>query len=204
SSARARGCSTATGPTWGSPSCATRSTTPPGSPTSTAASSSWTRNTHPRPAAFLGGKSAPGWEFPGPINRSDWVQIAEPLKKRRPGLQVAEYPSNVVNDISVRADKAPYSDVRVRQAIRLALDRQTILDSTLEGVGAVNGPLPAALDDWALPIAQLGEGAKYYRHDPAEAKRLLAAAGYPNGFPASVCFATYGSTVLVDTVQLVL
>jgi ABC-type transport system substrate-binding protein len=68
----------------------------------------------------------------------------------------------------------------------------------------VNGPLPAALDDWALPIAQLGEGAKYYRHDPAEAKRLLAAAGHPNGFQASVCFATYGSTQLVDHMQVVL
>jgi ABC-type transport system substrate-binding protein len=39
---------------------------------------------------------------------------------------------------------------------------------------------------------------------PAEAKRLLAAAGYPNGFPATMCFTTYGSTVLVDLSQLIL
>ncbi len=39
---------------------------------------------------------------------------------------------------------------------------------------------------------------------PAEARRLLAAAGHPKGFPASVCFATYGSTQLVDQMQLVL
>ncbi len=94
--------------------------------------------------------------------------------------------------------------MRVRQAICLAMDRKAQIDSIFESVGAVNGPLPAALDDWALPIAQLGEGAKYYRHDPAEAKRLLAAAGHPNGFQASVCFATYGSTQLVDHMQLVL
>ena len=157
-----------------------------------------------RTAAFLAGKYDLGWEFPGTINRSDWVQILEPLKKRRPGLQVAEYPSNVVNDILLRADKAPFSDVRVRQAMCLAMDRKAQIDSIFEGVGAVNGPLPAALDDWALPIALLGEGAKYYRHDPPEAKRLLAAAGHPNGFQASVCFATYGSTQLVDHMQLVL
>src|SRR5215472_452140 len=79
-----------------------------------------------------------------------------------------------------------------------------MIDQTLEGIGAVNGPLPAALSDWALPIAELGEGARYYRYDPGEARRLLAAAGHPNGFAASVCFATCGSTQLVDTAQLVL
>jgi peptide/nickel transport system substrate-binding protein len=157
-----------------------------------------------RIAAFLAGKYDVGWEFPGTINRSDWVQIADSLKKLRPGLKTAEFPSNVVNDLALRVDKPPFNDVRVRQAISLALDRRGLIEAVLEGVGAVNGPVPAALDEWALPIDQLGEGAKYYRHDPAEAKRLLAAAGYPSGFPVSVCFATYGSTQLVDTMQLVL
>jgi peptide/nickel transport system substrate-binding protein len=157
-----------------------------------------------RLAAFLGGKYDLGWEFPGTINRSDWVQLVEPLKKRRPDLKTAEFPSNVVNLIDMRTDKPPFSDVRVRQAVSLAIDRKGMIDATLEGIGAVNGPLPAALSDWALPIAELGEGAKYYRHDPAEAKRLLAAAGHPNGLPASICFATYGSTMLVDTMQLLL
>jgi peptide/nickel transport system substrate-binding protein len=157
-----------------------------------------------RIAAFLAGKYDLGWENPGSINRSDWVQMADTLKARRPGLKVAEFTSNVVNDLFMRTDKAPFSDARVRQAVSLALDRKGYIDATLEGVGGINGPLPAALSDWALPIAQLGEGAKYYRHDPAEARRLLAAAGYPKGFPASVCFATYGSTQLVDQMQLVL
>src|SRR6185436_417448 len=113
-------------------------------------------------------------------------------------------PSNVVNDLAMRTDRPPFSDVRVRQAISLAIDRQALIDSTLEGVGVSNGPVPAALSDWALPIDQLGDGARYYRYDPAEAKRLLAAAGHPNGFPGSVCFSTYGSTLLVDSMTLVL
>ena len=157
-----------------------------------------------RIAAFLGGKYDLGWEFPGTINRTDWVQIADTLKKRRPNLKTAEYASNVMNTIDMRTDKPPFNDARVRQAISLAVDRQGMIDATLEGQGAVNGPLPAALSEWALPIAELGEGARYYKHDPAEAKRLLAAAGFPNGLPASVCFSTYGSTVLVDTMQLLL
>jgi peptide/nickel transport system substrate-binding protein len=157
-----------------------------------------------RIAAFLAGKYDLGWEFPGTINRSDWVQIADTLKKRRPTLRTTEFTSNVVSDFALRADKPPFNDVRVRQAISLAMDRKQIIDGVLEGVGVVNGPVPAALTDWALPIDQLGEGARYYRYDPAEAKRLLAAAGYPNGIPAGVCFATYGSTQLVDTMELLL
>lgn len=104
----------------------------------------------------------------------------------------------------MRADQKPFSDVRVRQAISLAIDRQGILDATAEGVGVFNPPVPAALKEWSLPMDKLGEGAKYYKHDKAEAKRLLAAAGYPNGFPGSICFTTYGSTVLVDAAQLMI
>ena len=157
-----------------------------------------------RMAAFLAGKYDLGWEFPGTINRTDWVQIKDRLRQTRPNLRTAEFTSNVVSDLSMRTDQKPWSDVRVRQAVSLALDRRELIDSTLEGVGVVNGPVAAALTDWALPIDQLGEGARYYRHDPVEAKKLLAAAGYAQGFPASVCFNSYGSTLLVDTMQLVL
>jgi peptide/nickel transport system substrate-binding protein len=157
-----------------------------------------------RIAAFLAGKYDLGWENPGIINRTDWVQIKDALKQKRPNLKTAEFPANVMSHISMRTDQKPFSDVRVRQAISHAIDRQGILDATAEGVGVFNPPVPAALKEWSLPVAQLGEGAKYYKYDPAEAKRLLAAAGYPSGFQAQLCFTTYGSTILVDSMQLIL
>jgi peptide/nickel transport system substrate-binding protein len=156
-----------------------------------------------RIAAFLSGKYDLGWENPGIINRTDWVQIKDTLKQKRPNLQTAEFPANVMSHISMRTDQKPFNDVRVRQAMSLAIDRQGILDATAEGVGVFNPPVPAALKDWTIPINQLGEGAKYYKYDPAESKRLLAAAGYPKGFQGQLCFTTYGSTVLVDSMQLV-
>jgi ABC-type transport system substrate-binding protein len=157
-----------------------------------------------RIASFLAGKYDLGWENPGIINRTDWVQIKDALKQKRPNLKTAEFPANVMSHISMRTDQKPFGDVRVRQAMSYAIDRQGILDATAEGVGVFNPPaVPAALKEWTLPIDQLGEGAKYYKHDPKEAKRLLAAAGYPNGFPATMCFTTYGSTVLVDSMELV-
>jgi peptide/nickel transport system substrate-binding protein len=157
-----------------------------------------------RMAAFLGGKYDLGWENPGTINRVDWVQIKDVLKQRRPGLRTMESPSNVMSHIYMRTDKAPFSDVRVRRAMSLAINRQAYIENTFEGVGALNPPVPAALRDWAIPFDQLGEGAQWYKHDPAAAKKLLAEAGLGNGFSATLDFTTYGSTVLVDQMQLIL
>src|SRR5258705_3318737 len=127
-------------------------------------------------AAFLSGRYDLVWEFAGTISRTDWVQIKDRLRQTRPTLRTVEFPSNVVNDLAMRTDQKPWSDVRVRQAVSMAIDRREIIEATLEGVGVGNGPLPPARGDWALPIDQLAEAARTYPHDPAEAKRLLAAA----------------------------
>jgi peptide/nickel transport system substrate-binding protein len=157
-----------------------------------------------RTAAFISGKYDVGYEFPGGIQRTDWVQIKDTLKQKRPGLRVEEFVSNVYYHVSMRTDRPPFNDVRVRQAMALAIDRKGIIDSTMEGAGVVNGPVPAAFKDWALPIDKLGEGAKWYQYNPAEAKRMLAAAGHPNGFAGNVCFTTYGSSLVTDQMQLIL
>ena len=148
-----------------------------------------------RMAAFISGKYDIGWENPGTINRTDWVQLKDVMKQKRPRLQTMEYAANQMSHIYMRADKPPFSDVRVRRAISMALDRQGMIDATYEGVGTLNPAVPPGLKEWALPIDQLGEGAQYYKFDPARAKRLLAEAGFPNGFPATISYATYGSTI---------
>lgn len=68
-------------------------------------------------------------------------------------------------------------DVRVRQALNHAIDRQTMLAKIRQGRGAVTsqvfGPSTAAYD-------QSLDG--YYAHDPAKARDLLKQAGYGGGF----------------------
>jgi peptide/nickel transport system substrate-binding protein len=157
-----------------------------------------------RMAAFIAGKYDIGYENPGTVNRVDWVQIKDTLKQKRPRLQVMEFASNQMSHVYMRTDKPPFNDARVRRAVSLAIDRRGILDAVAEGVGVVNPAVPAALKEWALPVDQLGEGAQYYKFDPARAKKLLAEAGYANGFPATISYATYGNTVTVDTLQLIL
>ena len=157
-----------------------------------------------RMSAFLAGKYDIGWENPGTINRTDWVQIKDALRQRRPNLQTAEFPANGVTGIFMRTDKAPFSDVRVRQAMSMAIDRQGIVNATLEGVGVLTPAVPPGLKEWSIPMDQLGEGARYFQYNRDAAKKLLAAAGYPKGFSTTMDFTTYGSTLLVDAVQLVL
>ena len=62
--------------------------------------------------------------------------------------------------------------------------------------------LPAGLVALAIPYDQLGEGLKWDAYNPAEAKKLLAAAGHPNGFSTTLEYATYGSQELIDAVQM--
>jgi peptide/nickel transport system substrate-binding protein len=157
-----------------------------------------------RMAAFLAGKYDLGWENTGAINRTDWNTMKDQLKRHRPNLKTAELPSNVGYRVFMRTDKAPFSDVRVRRAISHAVNRQELIAAVADGVGRLNAAVPAGLQEWALPVDQLGDGARYYRHDPGAAKRLLAEAGHPRGFATVMDFNNYGSTFMDDAIQLIL
>ena len=126
----------------------------------------------------------------------------ESLKKSHPRLMYRDFQSNVSSGIYMRTDQPPFNDVRVRRAISHALDRQAII----EGVylrGEATPALARGLVEWSLPVEQLGAGAKYYQHDPKEAKRLLAEAGYPKGFKTPLTATSGLGRDLVDAVQLV-
>ncbi len=74
------------------------------------------------------------------------------------------------------ANKNPFRDKRVREAISLAIDRDAIVARIMGGVA-----MPAAE---MLPPGMFGanKDAKVAKADPAAAKKLLADAGYPDGF----------------------
>jgi len=71
----------------------------------------------------------------------------------------------------------PLGDVRVRQAINYAIDRQSLLDSLLLGNGEITSQVTGTSS--AGYVKKLDER---YDFDPKKAKSLLAAAGYPDGF----------------------
>lgn len=79
--------------------------------------------------------------------------------------------------------RKPFDDIRVRQAISLAVDRNEVLQVAASGLGQVTGPLTPAMKPWALPIEAFKE---WYMPNPERAKKLLAEAGSPNGFKTTL------------------
>lgn len=86
------------------------------------------------------------------------------------------------------ATKAPFKDVRVRQAFKAAYDPKSLLQLTLQGHGAAahNNPVPPTEPDW-LPVSQ--------GQDIQKAKSLLKAAGFPNGITISLYSSSYDANL---------
>jgi peptide/nickel transport system substrate-binding protein len=98
-----------------------------------------------------------------------------------PNLVVYQKPSNFHYAIRMRSDRKPFSDVRVRQAFRAAVDRQAILDGAYEGLGVTgrDTPIGPGYGDYYLDVPEV-------KRDVAKAKRLLAEAGYADGLTVTL------------------
>lgn len=84
--------------------------------------------------------------------------------------------------IALDTSKPPFSDVRVRRAVSMAINRQAMLSSLYCGTGQNDQLIPVSFDQRVLHVDQLGTAAQYWKYDPQAAKQLLAEAGFANGF----------------------
>ncbi len=91
-----------------------------------------------------------------------------------PRFRVAVDPGSNWVYLGINLREPPLADVEVRRALRLAIDRQQIVDTLWQGLGRV-GETPIPAGHWAhhpaLPVAPF---------DPAAARALLDGAGYPD------------------------
>jgi peptide/nickel transport system substrate-binding protein/oligopeptide transport system substrate-binding protein len=104
-----------------------------------------------------------------PYSETDrWTSLAADRIKRRPAIR-SWY-------VSINTTRGPLKDVRVRQALNMAVDVETILKTILAGRGVhAAGAIPPGIDGY-------DNSRKPYPYDPDSARALLKAAGYANGF----------------------
>lgn len=96
--------------------------------------------------------------------------------KAAPMLAVAEMPGQEVFYMAINVTKAPFTDIKVRQAAALAINQKEILDNVFAGNGEeAHNFLISALPESKLPAdAEIS-------HDPAKAAALLDEAGWVMG-----------------------
>jgi peptide/nickel transport system substrate-binding protein len=97
--------------------------------------------------------------------------------------------TDIVMDMTV----APFNDLRVVEAIKLATDRKSIVDLANGGFGTIGSDVPTPSDDPFFPASLANP-----KRDVQRAKQLLAEAGHPNGIDLTLqtTDVTYG---MVDT-----
>jgi peptide/nickel transport system substrate-binding protein len=93
------------------------------------------------------------------------------------GVTVLEYPSLNLQYLGLNCRKGPTSDVRVRQAIAWGFDYHAYvysINSAYKSASQARGPIPSTMTEFVGGLPQ-------FSYDPARAKSMLAAAGYPKG-----------------------
>ena len=105
-----------------------------------------------------------------------------PAMKADPTLDVLQKEGLNIGYIAFNTEKKPFDNKLVRQALNMAIDKESILKSVYQGQGQVaKNPIPPIL--WSYNNA-----VKDYPFDTAKAKELLAKAGYPNGFEVDLWY----------------
>jgi len=89
--------------------------------------------------------------------------------------------------IVFNCQKKPFDDIKVRQAMNYAVDRQAIVDGILQKTGTLaTGPMPPVLWSYTSDVTR-------YDFNPDKAKQLLTEAGYPDGISVNFWLPTSGS-----------
>ncbi len=110
-----------------------------------------------------------------PVNANDIEQI-----NSSDGTSVMESDSASLSYIGINTEKEPFDDVRVRQAISMAINKEEIIDGVTDGVALpAIGPLAPTVQGYSDELEPI-------EFDVEKAKSLLAEAGYEDGFSADI------------------
>jgi peptide/nickel transport system substrate-binding protein len=135
--------------------------------------------------------SSVNWQQAGSINKSN-PELAQ-IKVSASGLQ-----------LQLRVDHSPFTDINVRKALQMSLDLPSIAKNYFNGIvdGKPVGLVSPEYAGYAIPFDKWPQSVKDdYTYNPEGAKKLLADAGYPNGFDTNVVTATTMDLQLLQVIQ---
>jgi peptide/nickel transport system substrate-binding protein len=115
-------------------------------------------------------------------------QNVESLKKSSPQIQWHRYLAMGGQYLAMRVDTKPFDDVRVRRALNMAVNKKEIVDSYYNGNAELFAyPEHPEYVGYFEPLESMPDSVKeLFAYNPDKAKKLLAEAGYPDGFTFKV------------------
>ena len=131
-----------------------------------------------------------------------WHQ-ADSLKKTNPELE-QDMALGSGTALNFRCDREPFSDIRVRKAMQMAIDLKGIADTYYGGNvdGTPIGFHTPYATEFIVPYEEWPQSLKdEYAYNPEGAKALLAEAGYPDGFKTSIVLPTSADLDLLQIIK---
>jgi peptide/nickel transport system substrate-binding protein len=126
--------------------------------------------------------------------------IVEQVKRQAPQVVVKTVAQSATFNIVINTKKPPFDNIKVRQAINYALDRNTFLKTQQGGAIAGGIPIPPPYGRWGMTPRELAAlpGWGDPAADKAKARKLLAEAGYGAGKPLKVSVLTRSVPLYTD------
>jgi peptide/nickel transport system substrate-binding protein len=137
-----------------------------------------------------------------PMGHITW-QAMETLLASNPEIQSAAQPGPGAV-LFLRCDTEPFTDINVRKALNMAIDRQNIAESYYGGYAEENasGIIGPAITGWTTPFDEWpAELQAAYTYDPEGAMALLAQTDWPTGFDTNAVSSPMQSPDLLLLIQ---